>query len=177
MFFALYSPLFYTFFLQWEIITTLPSISVPPPRNGGGILQYFPMRLWSVVAGGKHSVLLNTSSKCLIWPLRQCWGYGAGSALCDEVPWAFRLLQPGVEAYVNKGTLIVALFFWVEIRSFLTRSIFTIGKAHPVNGRQKEFDPILDACDSSATWVWLLDFSHLTKKSHLRVWGYSRCWL
>lgn len=113
----------------------------------------------------------------LVWPPGHCWGQRAGSALCRDVPWAFRLLQAEVEACVSSGTSIVASFFWVEIRSFLTQSTFTTGRAHPVNGREKEFDPILDASDSSATWAWLLDFSHLTKKSHLRVGGYSRCGL
>lgn len=48
---------------------------------------------------------------------------------------------------MSSDILIVALFLWVKIRSFLTQSIFIIGKAHPVEAEKKDVDLILNASD------------------------------
>ena len=69
-----------------------------------------------------------------LWSPRHSGGHRVWNVLYCEVPGALGKIQAPAELHLSSDTSVVALFLWVEIRSFLTWNMFTIVKAHRVDG-------------------------------------------
>lgn len=109
----------------------------------------------------------------LIWSSRHWRGNRVWNVLYCEVPRDTSFCRTAREQWHLNSCFV--FLGWGQ--KFSNTEHINHWKSPPCWWQKERSYLILDAGDNSATWVWLLDFSCLTKKSHVRIWGCWGCWL